>query len=92
VYVHWDIVDDSILTMRVYDGVAGIKHPVVVDPQYFGGRWLVRGALKAANVAGFGPLALLGCSARIYVDWPSSAGSVWYRRVWHAALACLVTL
>ena len=92
VFIEWGVADDDMVYMRVYDGVGGIKYPVVVDPQYFVGRWLVKGALIAARVPGAYPLELIGCGARIVVDWPSTVGGIWYRRVWHAALACMVEL
>lgn len=91
VYVSWSIKDDTV-EVKVYDGVAGVKYPVVVDPQWFVGRWLTRGALLAGSPQVELALTVVGCAARSTVEWPDTVGQPWYTRVWRAALACLVAL
>lgn len=91
VFVTWGINDDTV-EVKVYDGAAGVKYPVVVDPQWFIGRWLTRGALVAGNPNVAVALMAIGCAARGAVEWPETLGQPWYRRVWQAALACLVAL
>jgi hypothetical protein len=93
--VEWKIVGDSV-DIEVYDGVPGIKHPVVVDPHWFVGRWLIKGAVRAAKIgAAFAApevaaaLIAIGCGTRIILNYPDTVGQPWYRRVWHAALKCL---
>jgi hypothetical protein len=78
VYTAWRL-DGRTVVITVYD--QGRAHPVVVDPHWFVGKWLL--AVE--------PLRVGGCVARIILDWYDTAGQAWYRRVWHAALECLAS-
>ncbi|WP_156994214.1 hypothetical protein [Pseudonocardia acaciae] len=88
----WEIRNGDTVEMRVDDGLAGVRYPVVVDPQWFIGRWLAKGSLLLAAPEVAVPLAAIGCGYGIAVDWQTTVGQVWYERVWRAALACLVAL
>lgn len=88
----WEIRNGDTVEMKVDDGLAGVRYPVVVDPQWFIGRWLAKGSLLLAAPEVAVPLAVIGCVSGGAVDWQMTVGRVWYERVWRAALACLVAL
>jgi hypothetical protein len=77
--------------IRVQDP-AEAEYPVVVDPQWFVGRWLARGALAVSGPNAQLALIAIGCAATGILTWPETVGQPWYRRVWVSALTCLQTL
>jgi len=85
--VKWNLAD-STMHIKVYD-TAGVRYPVVVDPHWFVGRWLVRGALVRGAPSVGTVLVALGCATRITLAWPETVGQPWYRRVWQVAIKCL---
>jgi hypothetical protein len=90
--LNWEIRNGDTVEMKVDDGQAGVRYPVVVDPQWFLGRWLVAGALLLEAPWVAAPLAAIKCGNGVAEDWETIVGQVWYQRVWRAALACLVAL
>jgi hypothetical protein len=87
----WEIRNGDTVEIKVADG-PGVVYPVVVDPQWFINRWLVRGALLLEAPQVTLPLAVIGCTFGVTEDWQRTVGQLWYQRVWQAALACLVAL
>ncbi len=88
VSIDWRLKGNAI-DITVYDNVPGIKYPVVVDPQWFVGQWLAKGALLRSNPETAGVIMTLQCGVGAALDWPDTVGQPWYRRVWHAVLSCL---
>lgn len=91
VFLTWGINGDTI-EVKIYDGAAEVKHPVIVDPQWFVGRWLAKGALVAGQPEVGVALMAIGCAAGVALEWPETEGQLWYRRIWPLALACLTSL
>jgi hypothetical protein len=88
--VDWRVTGDTV-ELRVQDP-PGTAYPVVVDPQWFVGRWLARGALVAAGPNAQLALLAIGCAAGSLLTWPETVGQPWYQRVWITALGCLQAL
>jgi hypothetical protein len=86
--IDWGL-NNNAIDITVHDNGPGIQYPVVVDPQWFVGRWLVKGALLRSNPEAAGVIMTLQCTVGAALDWPDTLGQPWYRRVWHAALSCL---
>jgi hypothetical protein len=91
VYVDWRLDGDTV-HIKVHDYTDGIKYPVVVDPHWFVGAWLVKNVLLPGARNADIVLVSIGCGARGVLDWTETVGQPWYRRVWHASLKCLEIL
>jgi len=90
--LEWKI-NGGTVEIKVKDSsVAGVKYPVIVDPQWFTGRWLAKGALVAGQPEVGLALMAIGCVAGGALEWPDTLGQPWYRRVWRTALACLASI